>query len=207
MIDVGCGIGAWLSVAAEKGVNEIQGIDGPWVNTDLLAIPEESFSGHDLTKSIELSRKYDLAMSLEVAEHLPPERAGEFVDSLTRLSDFVLFSAAVPYQGGKNHINEQWQDYWAALFRKNGYVPLDFVRGKIWNDERISKWYRQNIIFYARDERTKDIKTDGSITPCECVSIVHPEMYISKIEGSMTIGGAWKCFRRAIRKKILGRYK
>ena len=124
-VDVGCGVGTWLSVLKAKGVDTIQGIDGSWVDQNYLQIPEECFIEHDLTQKIELSVKFDLAISLEVAEHLPSSKADDFIDSLTKLSDFVLFSAAIPFQGGIGHINEQWPTYWIALFEKRGYIAVD----------------------------------------------------------------------------------
>jgi hypothetical protein len=128
-VDVGCGVGNWLAVLREKGATEIQGLDGSWVDQDLLAIPRSNFKQVDLSRSaIELPRRYDLAISLEMAEHLPPDRAEEFVTSLTALSDYVLFSAAIPFQGGINHLNEQWQHYWADLFAARGYGVHDFIR-------------------------------------------------------------------------------
>lgn len=116
----------------------------------------------DLTHSFISERRYDLAISLEVAEHLPPHRAKNFVGLLTDLSDFILFPAAIPFQGGKNHVNEQWQDYWTELFESHAYILFDFIRGKIWKDDRIPPWYRQNILFFAQKDKASQIKaTNG----------------------------------------------
>ena len=86
---------------------------------------------------------------------MPPERGERFVADLVALAPVVLFSAAIPGQGGTDHINEQWQDYWARLFAKHDYVALDFLRLKFWNDSRIEWWYRQNIILYVRRDRVE----------------------------------------------------
>jgi 2-polyprenyl-3-methyl-5-hydroxy-6-metoxy-1,4-benzoquinol methylase len=108
-VDVGCGTGLWLAVLREKGVERIQGYDGPWVlDTGALAIPSECFSPVDLNKPLDGGTKFDLAMSLEVAEHLAPANSEAFVDTLTKMADIILFSAAVPGQGGAEHINERW---------------------------------------------------------------------------------------------------
>jgi hypothetical protein len=90
---------------------------------------------------VELDRKYDLAICLEVAEHLPVSSAGTLVDSITRASDLILFSAAIPLQTGTHHINEQWQDYWAALFDQRGFVASDIVRPAIWGRPDVRWWY------------------------------------------------------------------
>ena len=65
-------------------------------------------SQRDLAQPLQIDRRFDLALSLEVAEHLPPECGSEFVQTLTDLSSVILFSAAIPFQGGTDHLNEQW---------------------------------------------------------------------------------------------------
>src|SRR5215211_1558289 len=116
VIDVGCGTGEWLSVFKEHGVEDIWGVDGEYVNIKTLAIPEERFIPYDLKRPYRIDRAFDLVVSLEVAEHLPADCAETLVDSLTGLGSVVLFSAAIPYQGGEHHINEQWPEYWIRLF-------------------------------------------------------------------------------------------
>ena len=89
-------------------------------------------------------------MTLEVGEHLSPARADSFVEDLTRLSDVILFSAAIPAQGGTNHVNEQWQSYWAEKFSRRGYVTVDCIRPKIWANSAADICYRQNILLYVK---------------------------------------------------------
>lgn len=206
-IDFGCGIGTWLSVLKEKGITEIRGIDGPWVEQNLLEIPREDFHQVELEKTIKLEKKYDLAISLEVAEHLPKESAASFVDSLVSASDFILFSAAIPYQGGCGHVNEQWSDYWVNLFANRGYVVLDFVRKRIWNDRKIPVWYRQNIFIFAKDDKYQDIiiPLDGSENHVP-FSLVHPDLYLlkiakmaSEIAWMSSVRGSWTLFWRAVK--------
>ena len=148
VVDVGCGTGEWLSVCQELGLKDIQGLD--FHAGDLLKIPKTSFQQLDLGKKFALERPYDLAISLEVGEHLPAEAAEGFVGSITRLAPVVLFSAAIPSQGGTGHVNEQWPDYWAALFEKFEYVPVDCIRPRFWENERVTSYYAQNIVLYVR---------------------------------------------------------
>lgn len=131
VIDVGCGIGAWLEAFKQRGC-EICGLDGDYVKRDMLHIAPSEFHSADLTNPITVSQKFDLATSIEVAEHLPQERAVSFVHDLTKLSDVVCFSAAIPTQEGEGHINCQWQSYWAGLFRHFGYVAIDCIRPRVW---------------------------------------------------------------------------
>lgn len=104
VVDLGCGTGTWLSVFFESGISDILGIDGPWARNVQKLIPETKFVYSDLSEPIQIEKKFDLAISLEVAEHLPEEKADQFIKSLTGLSPVVLFAAAIPGQGGTNII-------------------------------------------------------------------------------------------------------
>ena len=194
----------FASVFYGMAVEEIQGFDGAWVNQDLLVIPREFFKVTDLNEPISFPKKFDLAISLEVAEHLPPEFAGRFVDSLTGLSDVILFSAAIPQQGGRNHFNEQWPDYWARLFQSRGYAVLDVLRTRIWGDPDIPYWYRQNVLLFVRKELVNgqlraSLETGGAL-PEMPLSLVHPELYAHK--NAETLSAGWKHFRRSIKSSI-----
>jgi SAM-dependent methyltransferase len=146
VVDVGCGAGSWLRVFNDHGVEDIQGIDGDYVDRAQLEIPEERFLPRDLSKGVQLDRRFDLAVSLEVAEHLPPEAAETLVDSLVGLAPAVLFSAAIPGQGGAGHVNEQWPNYWVGHFENRGYVCVDCIRPRIWGELEVETWYIQNIL-------------------------------------------------------------
>lgn len=177
-VDLGCGVGTWLSVLQEKhGVERVQGYDGPWVDTRLLAIPASNFKAIDLKQPIKSDPRFDLAISLEVAEHLPPANALGFVRTLTGLSDAVLFSAAIPRQGGKHHVNEQWQSYWVKLFAAEGYACADCVRPVIWGDQTIAYWYRQNTLFFTRS--SEPALVDTSPLPLD---VVHPDLFAKKMK-------------------------
>lgn len=153
IIDVGCGLGTWLSVFQQKQVNDILGVDNP-ANHDLrmLVIPQENFLAHDLTQPLKLDQRFDLTLCLEVAEHLPMMYAPQLIKSLTQLSNIIVFSAAIPYQGGIHHVNEQWPTYWIQLFEAEGFVVLDCIRNHIWNNEEIEYWYRQNLFVFIKEE-------------------------------------------------------
>lgn len=181
VVDVGCGDGSWLATFQKLGVSDILGIDGDYLERDLLQIPLERFRPIDLTKHFHLERAFDLAMSLEVAEHLPPECASAFVESLIGAAPAVLFSAAIPHQGGDNHINEQWPDKWAALFRERGYLPIDAIRKRIWQNDAVEWWYAQNTLLFARAdllERNPALNVELDRTDLGQLSVVHPRQYL-----------------------------
>jgi SAM-dependent methyltransferase len=175
VIDVGCGTGSWLATVRERGVTDILGIDGDYVDRDALEFPQPHFLPADLAEPLALDRTFDLAISVEVAEHLPEQAAHIFIASLTRLAPVVAFSAAIPAQGGTGHINLQWQNYWAARFAEQGYVPVDYIRPRVWRDPRVQYFYAQNLIVYVREAALPGyLEFDEAAGPLD---IVHPRMH------------------------------
>lgn len=187
--DVGCGVGTWLSVFKIRGAEEICGLDGEWVEKAKLVIPFKNFIQTDLSNPPNLGRTFDLAMSLEVAEHIPEAKAGQFIRFLTSLAPVVMFSGAIPGQGGIGHVNEQWPSYWTPLFNSNGFVLLDCIRPRIWDSPELLMWYRQNILLYARPDKAAEIQKRCVDRHLSCgrqqriesspsmTNIVHPEMF------------------------------
>ena len=180
VIDVGCGDGSWLKEFEANGVSDYFGIDGDYVDRTVLRIPEDHFIAHDLKTPLNLNRTFELVISLEVAEHLSEAHSEIFIDSLTRLAPIVLFSAAIPGQGGEMHLNEQWQSYWCAKFEKLGYMPVDLIRPFLWNQEGLGFWYQQNTLLYVKPEileANSRISEGMCRTNREYLDIVHPENF------------------------------
>jgi SAM-dependent methyltransferase len=150
VLDLGCGIGNWLEVARELGSDRLLGIDGEYVDRSLLRIPQDEFRIADLTERFSVESRFDLALCLEVAEHLHESSADALVSSLTSCADMVLFSAAIPGQGGNSHVNEQWPDYWSERFRVHDYEAYDCIRDRVWTNSQVAWWYAQNSILYLR---------------------------------------------------------
>lgn len=181
VIDIGCGIGTWLSVFKERGVKNITGVDGPWVSEDALLIPKESFTTKDVEKKFSINAKVDLAVCLEMAEHIPATQASTLVETLCSMAPVILFSAAIPFQGGVRHVNEQWPDYWAKYFAELGFIPVDCIRRRVWDDKRVSFFYAQNIFIYVSKKEierfprlVEEITAGFGTTP----RLVHPHKYM-----------------------------
>ena len=183
IVDVGCGVGHWLATASELGIADIQGVEGPWVLKMDLAIPADKFLPHHLSQPLVLARRFDLALCLEVGEHLPPTQAQEFVQSLCRLADYVLFSAAIPGQGGRHHVNEQWPSYWALLFQESQYDCYDVVRPKVWNRPGVLWYYAQNCLLFARRAPASHLGV-----PAEPLSLVHPTLWSAQVDKMNSVG-------------------
>ncbi|MGA7394345.1 MAG: methyltransferase domain-containing protein, partial [Terrimicrobiaceae bacterium] len=184
VIDVGCGVGTWLAVLTESGVPDVWGIDGDYVDRSLLQIPRERFLPHDLTMPIHLERRFDLVLCLEVAEHLPADSAPTLVDSLVGLGPVIVFSAAIPYQGGTHHLNEQWPEYWTRLFAARGYAPVDNVRRQIWQLDDVQWYYAQNILLFVERgylNTNSFLRREAENTPATPLSLVHPAKYLELV--------------------------
>ncbi len=184
LIDIGCGQGTWLAEFRAQGIKDVYGVDGDYVDRQKLEIPAERFTAFDLQQQFAVSHRFDMAMSLEVAEHLPPAAAGGFVAPLVKLAPIVLFSAEVPHQGGTNHINEQWPGYWANLFAQHDYLPIDCLRRALWSRQDVEWWYAQNLMFYAHRPY---LESQPALLAAhrECptaLSLVHPQRYTQLVD-------------------------
>lgn len=192
-VDAGCGDGSWLSVIAETGTEKVLGLDGPWVDTAQLKIGQDSFRRCRIDEKIDAGgERFDLAISLEVAEHLPAGRAAGFVKELCGLAPVVLFSAAVPGQGGHHHVNEQWPAYWADLFAKNGYHAIDAIRPAVWDDPSVCWWYKQNCLLFASTAAMEDNPSLAAAakngTP---MALVHPDLFGQAVRRGEPSFGKW----------------
>lgn len=182
IVDVGCGIGLFLEAFSRRGATDVWGIDGEWVDLDKLRIPKEHFSSQDLCLPVQSSRQFDLAICLEVAEHLPDTAASTLVKSLVNLAPLVLFSAAIPMQGGMEHVNEQWPEYWSSLFVGHDYVPVDCVRRRVWSNENVLWWYAQNTILFVKKDcfqRLPQLRIEFEKAMGMPLSLVHPEAFLN----------------------------
>ncbi|MGD9812575.1 MAG: class I SAM-dependent methyltransferase, partial [Sphingobium sp.] len=203
--DVGCGRGPWLKAFGESGAGQLVGFDGSWNGPHNLVDPAIEFRAVDLnslTPGPDLGQKrFDLAMSLEVAEHLKPERSPMVVASMCALSDVVMFGAAIPHQPGTGHINTEFPSFWARLFADNGFLTYDYFRPEIWGRKGIPYWYQQNTILYVRNGHPLHEKLREAgyrpIDRLETLDAVHPAMFewFASETGSSRI-------RRKIRERV-----
>jgi len=182
VVDVGCGIGTWLAVFARHGVSTRLGLDGEYVTPEMLMISPDDYWPMDLAAPTSVDRRFDLVLCLKVGEHLPGEKAGQFVRLLTGLGPVVRFSAAIPSQEGTGHVNERWPDYWAELFDQQGYRQIDVIRGSIWDDDRVAVAYAQNMILYLAPAKYGELcrRTDGLVDPGGR-RVVQPCLHESKL--------------------------
>lgn len=188
VVDVGGGEGWWARSFRMAGAQRALVLD----DSAPLATEPESVRVHDGVEFAwfnavrhahwSLEEKFDLAVCLETGEHVPEDTADYLVSFVTAAAPVVLWSAAIPGQGGHGHVNEQWPEYWASLFRARGYACAD-LRNRFWDDETIEPWYRQNLLLFANlDQITRDperfynlITTKWESAPIR--GLVHPRIY------------------------------
>lgn len=179
LIDVGCGIGNWLKEFEKNDVVDLFGLDGTHLNKSLFLHNPDKLMLLDLEKPFTLNRKFDVAISLEVAEHLKADSANSFVKSLCSLSDVVVFSSAVPGQGGQNHLNEQWPSYWKTIFQDQGYHFYDIIRPLIWLNDNVKVHYKQNIFVASKKPIHQSIENNAII------DLLHPDLLQGKMKEAM----------------------
>ena len=175
IIDYGCGIGTWGNASHSLGTKEYLGIDQHAFDAGYMLISKSEYLQEDLRHPIRLHSFYDLAICVEVAEHISEEFADMLIDNICRNSEVVLFSAALVYQGGTGHVNEQPCTYWIEKFRSKGYTPVDCIRPAFWDDEQIEIWYRNNCILYMTHEAFNRYHQNIPIVSLPA-NIIHPQM-------------------------------
>ncbi|HTI91477.1 MAG TPA: class I SAM-dependent methyltransferase [Puia sp.] len=183
VIDIGCGTGTFLHQFKKEGAGKVLGIDGSWVNRTLLHqnLEENEFREMNLEGPISIGEKFDLAVCVEVAEHLDAAFADPLIESLTKLSDIIVFSAAIPSQDGQNHVNEQWIGYWATKFNRHGYITCDVIRPLIWNNPKVQWWYKQNMFLAYKESAGFDPAVLGSASISDGINnYIHPDNYLHK---------------------------
>jgi SAM-dependent methyltransferase len=169
IVDVGCGTGPFAYEFLKLGLTNVVGYEGNWMEALPTQLPKDYYIYQDLTKPFEVTRRYDLCLCLEVAEHLDEMHARQLIETLTNLSDVIVFSAAIPMQGGNHHVNEQWPIYWASLFAERSFF-LDWdPRMMIWEVSEIEGCYRQNLLVFSSKAEKREVNT---------ISLVHPELWL-----------------------------
>jgi hypothetical protein len=206
--DLGCGRGTWLKAFKENGVNKLLGLDGDWVKQEEMVDQTIEFKPTNLNEPLnKIDERFDLAISVEVAEHLKEEAAKTFIDNITALSDVIMFGAAYTKQGGDNHINEQPTTYWAKMFIDVNYMPYDIFRQTFWGNKEIESWYQQNTFIYVKHTSNvnKVLREAGyhPLSNIEYMNCIHPNLYNKWVSLAENPGSPFKLFLKAIMPKEL----
>lgn len=154
VVDVGCGTGALLAALQSRGC-EVLGLENSAAALRYCRARDLRVMAFDLRRDmiVELPR-FDVAVSMEVAEHLPESCAERYLRVLTGLSDSVVFTAAQPGQGGTDHVNEQLPSYWISRSETLGYEFQETLSErwrKAWREAgTVRKWYWRNLMIFRK---------------------------------------------------------
>lgn len=154
VIDIGCGSGALLVALRKLGVRKNLGLDASQAALDIARARGLSTRKFDITTDHLLySACYDIAISMEVAEHLPADCADSYIALLSSLAPTVIFTAAHPGQGGIGHLNEQPPEYWIEKFKSHNLHPDTETVPKWqadWRAAGVAEFYTNNLIIFRR---------------------------------------------------------
>lgn len=178
VIDFGAGVGAWLNGAHKHGARKLLGIEGEWVRNmrvEGLGAPVEYLHGDlndgGLLASLGKEERFDLAICVEVAEHVLPERSLQLVHALCQSAPTVVFGGALPRQWGNGHINCRSHRFWADIFASHGYRLVDFFRPYFWFHRHVPHWYAQNTFLFVSDQSPQSLK---DFSPPPLLDVYHP---------------------------------
>ena len=154
VVDVGCGSGAVLAALERVGISGsgLEYADAALNRCRAKGLKVQKF---DIESEPPPGLRGDLALSTEVAEHLPAERADAFVDLLIGIADTVVMTAAVPGQGGTDHVNEQPNSYWIAKFEARGLAHDPAVTQAWrhdWTSRGVDSHRARNVMVFRRDQ-------------------------------------------------------
>jgi SAM-dependent methyltransferase len=155
VIDVGCGTGALLGALRERGC-EVFGLEYSKGALEYCRARKLNVVEFDLERDfVDDDTTYDVAVSMEVAEHLPERSADRYVDLLSHLSRVIVFTAAPPCQGGMDHVNEQPPLYWIRKFQQRGFRHAEELSRRWQESWRVASdvesWYYRNLMIFQKD--------------------------------------------------------
>ena len=155
VIDVGCACGDLIKGFEDLGIT-CYGLEGAKTVIPYLMVDESKVFFEDLRLPLNINHFFDLVICFEVAEHIEPEYADQFVDNLTKLSWKILMSAAPVGQGGHYHVNCQPYEYWIYKFAVRGYIYNPTVCEKIktlwepWKKKPGILAFYRNLLYFER---------------------------------------------------------
>jgi SAM-dependent methyltransferase len=207
IVDVGCGVGSWLAVAMELGIDDVLGLDADYVDRNLLVVPADRFLAVDLRDDWTPGRTFDLALCLETVGYLDEADALRTVARLTELAPVVLFSAAIPHQDDTGmQVTQRWQAWWAEHFAAHGYVPVDVIRRAVWDETDIAIHQAQNTILYVSERALDDLPALAKARDHvgdTVLSVVHPRAW--EIARRETESRTWRDDARGLVRRSIPR--
>ncbi|QIO20961.1 methyltransferase domain-containing protein [Haloarcula sp. JP-L23] len=153
VIDFGCGLGRYLTGFQAHGAT-VHGVEGCSQARDHAEIPADALTIHDLREPLELEDRYDLALCIETAEHIPSRFADTLVETVTAAAPRVVFTAAPPGHRGTHHVNEAPREYWIEKFQSNGFsyaaAETDRLQESIRSEIDAAEWVADRPFIFVQ---------------------------------------------------------
>lgn len=204
-LDIGGGAGSWCTAAKGLGVQHVRLVDACPPNQVIPELTQEEQIQANLEDGIPYLGKFDLVICIEVIKHLSESAASSLLKQMTSCTNFILFSAAIPGQGGIGHINERLHDYWHEKFSELEFEKYDVIRPMLISRPDISSIHRQNLFIYARKGCDHMLADLPSI--CEDMELIRTEHLISLYhEKPIDLRTALRAILPAIRTSIGRRF-
>lgn len=150
--DIGCGIGLYVNEFDKRGVEAV-GYDGSPYAIKNSVTRKGLLKIGDIRKNLNFDKKYDIVLSIEVAEHIPTKCSDIFVNTLTKCSDVIILTAAQKGQGGTDHINEQPRYFWIKKFEKKNFNFNKSLSEKLsfkMKEKGVPWWIHGNLMIFQK---------------------------------------------------------
>lgn len=152
-VDLGCGTGLLLVALSEKGV-ECRGFEYSKAGIKICRDRGLSVERLNLEEdSLPADVKADVAISTEVAEHLPEACSDRFVGMLCSVADTIILTASEPTGTGTDHVNEQPKSYWIEKFSRHRFIYDDDLTLKWredWTTKGVASCYTVNLMLFRK---------------------------------------------------------
>lgn len=172
-LDIGGGAGSWCAAAKNLGVQRVRLVDACPPNQVIPELSQEEQVQANLEEGIPNQGQFDLVICIEVIEHLTDHAASRLIKQMTSFSNFILFSAAIPGQGGIGHISERLHEYWHNKFSQFKFDKYDVIRPMLISRSDISSIHRQNLFIYAKKECSHSLADLPQI--CDDMELIRAE--------------------------------
>lgn len=145
-VDFGCGHGKYVEYFNKNNILT-EGFDG---NLFTPYLTNNTCSVLDLSQPINLNKKYDCVLSLEVGEHIPQLYEAIFIDNIIKHTNgLVIISWAIPDQGGYGHVNCQSNEYIKKIFLDYGFENKQFIEN-ILRLISFNSWFKNTIMVFQK---------------------------------------------------------
>jgi hypothetical protein len=149
LVDFGCGMGDYVKKLIKNNFI-CEAYDGN-PNTEVLT--DGIGKTLDLSEEINLNKKFDCVLSLEVGEHIPQIYEHNFVKNIcSHTKKFLIISWAIEGQAGNGHINCKNNDYIINIIEKYNFKYNQSWSQKLRDCASNAWWFRNTIMVFIKND-------------------------------------------------------